>query len=66
MNYMERIMKAMDDGAIKKGSLVMPNIQHQKGCKWQKGLCTCLPDITIKVDGKFIEIDKDGNVKKKN
>lgn len=64
MNYMERITKALADGVIK-GGLVMPSIQHQKGCKWEKGRCTCIPDISIETEDGYIELDNNGNVKKK-
>jgi len=65
MNYMERIMTAWANGVIPKGSLVMPQIQHQKKCRWEKGRCNCIPDISIETEDGYIELDEEGKLKKK-
>jgi len=65
MDYMARIMKAISDGVIPKGGVLMPQIKHQRKCKWEKGRCTCIPDISIETEDGYIELDKNGNVQKK-
>lgn len=66
MDYMQRILKAMNDGHIT-GSMVMPNVQHYDGCGMVKNdlICTCVPDISIETEDGYIEIDEHGNIKKK-
>jgi len=65
MDYMQRILKALNDGHIT-GGVVMPNVQHDDGCGALKGdPCTCVPNISVETADGYIEIDEHGNVKKK-
>ena len=40
MDYMQRILKAMNDGHIT-GSMIMPNVQHDDGCGMVKNDLIC-------------------------
>ena len=65
MDYMARLMKALTDGNIT-GAVVMPNIKHDDWCGALKGEpCTCVPDITVETEDGYIEIDENGNIKKR-
>ena len=65
MDYMARLMKALTDGHIT-GGVVMPNVKHDDWCGALKNKpCNCVPDITVETEDCYIEIDENGNIKKR-
>jgi hypothetical protein len=62
--YLRRILLATENGIIKKG-VHFPQVAHDGYCALYSGNeCNCNPDITIVMDGKSVEISKDGKIKR--
>jgi hypothetical protein len=65
-NYMDTILKAINMGSIKTGSLLFPEVAHDSWCAMHNDQdCNCNPEISVETEEGFIILNKDGSIKTK-
>ena len=64
MNYQRRIQAAYDAGHFKPGEVHNIHVEHQRGCRYRSGRCTCSPYIAaVNADtGEVLVIGSNGNI----
>ena len=62
--YLRRIHAAHDAGHFKPGEAHVTTVEHQPGCAYRRGRCTCWPYITAvnRDTGEVLVIGSDGHI----
>lgn len=60
--YMRRLMKAVERGAIKQGDIAFASVAHDDWCSiYGGGACNCDPEISVRTERGRLRISADGS-----
>jgi hypothetical protein len=64
ISYQHRLLAALNALDVRPGSIGHITVEHESGCAWELGRCTCTPDITRRVGDRLQRIGVGGDVEK--
>jgi hypothetical protein len=64
--YVDRVRRATDALPLQRGDVVFGNIFHDATCAiyGETRSCSCVPDVSVHLDGEVIVVDPEGRVSK--